>query len=55
MHRYLGIAVAALWLLATGGNSIAQSNRDAEAVRAANKSYYAALSSRDIRRNRRMT
>jgi ketosteroid isomerase-like protein len=49
MHQLRWLSVVAFWLLATGGNSVAQSSGDAEAVRAANQSYYAALSARDIR------
>jgi hypothetical protein len=41
MHQFLGAAVTAWWLLATGGNSFAQTSGDTEPVRAANQSYYA--------------
>jgi ketosteroid isomerase-like protein len=49
VRQFLGIAIVALALLAGGDISIAQTSSDAEAVRAANQSYYAALSARDLR------
>lgn len=44
-----GIANVLALLLAGVGNSAAQTASDVEAVRAANQSFYAALSARDIR------
>jgi ketosteroid isomerase-like protein len=49
MRQFPGIAIVALLLLAGGGSSTAQTTGDTGAVRAANRSYYEALSARDIR------
>ena len=49
MYQLRRIVTIALPLLAVVGSSLAQTSGDAEAVRAANQSYYTALSARDLR------
>jgi ketosteroid isomerase-like protein len=48
MYRPSGITAALALLLVGVGFSVAQAASDVEAVKAANQSYYAALSARDI-------
>lgn len=48
MYQLTGIAIALTLLLAGAIPSVIQSESEQEAVRAANRAYYAALSARDV-------